>query len=80
MITTLFVLTPAAITVCTALPSGSKTAAKSSGIASSNGQTLTAGIAMKVANEPSVSTPMILTSSQMCASPVRHNRHTPQER
>ena len=67
VITTLFVLTPAAITVWTALPSGSKTAANSSGIAGSSFHTLYSGIAMNSANAPSQSTPMILTCSQMCA-------------
>ena len=46
VITTLLMLTPAAITVCTAFPSGSKTAAKSSGIAGSSRHTLYSGIAM----------------------------------
>jgi hypothetical protein len=44
--TTLRVLTPAAITVCTALPSGSNTAAQSSGMLGSRRQTLTSGILM----------------------------------
>ena len=73
VITTLLPLTPAAITVCTALPSGSKTAANSSGIAGSSFHTLYSGIAMNSANAPSQSTPMILTFSQIWAWPVRQS-------
>ena len=75
VIATLRTLTPAAITVCTALPRGSKIAATSSGIDGSSRQTLYSGIAMYSAKAPSRSTPMILTRSQMCAFPVRQSRH-----
>ena len=40
---------------------------------------MSAGILMYSANAPSMSTPMIFTRSQMCASPVRHIKQSPHE-
>ena len=45
-ISTVLVLTPALITVCTALPSGSRIAAYLSGMSACTGQTLSSGTTM----------------------------------
>src|SRR5207247_392643 len=61
-----------ASTVCTAVPSGSGTAAYATGIAGSIFQMFDSGILTNSAKQPSASTPIMRTFWQMCRWPVRH--------
>jgi hypothetical protein len=77
VISTLLALTPAAITVCTALPSGSSTAATLSGIFACTGHTFSSGTTAYSAKHPSRSIPRIFVSLAMCALPVRELKSSP---
>ena len=60
--------------VCTALPSGSMTAAASSVMLAGARQALTAGTATYSAKPPLMSTPRMRVFSHTCPWPVRHAR------
>ncbi len=68
------------VTVCMALPSGSKIAACSSGMRSSTGHTFVCGMTRYSAKHPSQSTPMIFTFWQICPCPVRQYWQCPHTR
>ena len=64
--------------MCTALPNGSKIAAKSSEISSGNLKALNAGITKYSANEPSRLTPTPTVLRHKCVRPPRQLRQWPQ--
>src|ERR1035441_6682108 len=75
---TVFAAISPAKTVCTALPNGSRMDAYSCGMPGSSFQIFDSGMTTYSAKAPSVSTPIIFTFWQICASPVRQSRHFPQ--
>lgn len=64
--------------VCTALPSGSRIEAISSGMKSGSGRTLSAGMTSRSAKAPGRFTPTPLVFAQICACPRWQLRQCPQ--